>query len=129
MSRRALLAGGLVLALLVGLAVVLWPSGGSRHVRAEFVRAVGLYEGSDVRILGVKVGKVTSVRPAGDRVVVDMTYDDKYSVPADAKAVVVSPSVVSDPIVPRARTPRLAIAAASSRSGSLRREKSPTPSP
>jgi phospholipid/cholesterol/gamma-HCH transport system substrate-binding protein len=96
MSRRALLAGGLVLALLIGLAVVLWPSGGSRHVRAEFVRAVGLYEGSDVRILGVKVGKVTSVRPAGDRVVVDMTYDDKYSVPADAKAVVVSPSVVGD---------------------------------
>jgi len=96
MSRRALLAGGLVLALLVGLAVVVWPSGGSRHVRAEFVRAVGLYEGSDVRILGVKVGKVTSVRPAGDRVVVDMTYDDKYSVPADAKAVVVSPSVVGD---------------------------------
>ena len=96
MSRRALLAGGLVLALLVGLAVVLWPSGGSRHVRAEFVRAVGLYEGSDVRILGVNVGKVTSVRPAGDRVVVDMTYDDKYSVPADAKAVVVSPSVVGD---------------------------------
>jgi phospholipid/cholesterol/gamma-HCH transport system substrate-binding protein len=96
MSRRALLAGGLVLALLVGLAVLLWPAGGSRHLRAEFVRAVGLYEGSDVRILGVKVGEVTSVRPAGDRVVVDMTYDDTYSVPADAKAVVVSPSVVSD---------------------------------
>ena len=96
MSRRALVAGGLVLALLVGLAVVLWPSGGTRHVRAEFVRAVGLYKGSDVRILGVKVGEVTAVRPAGDRVVVDMTYDDAYSVPADAKAVVVSPSVVSD---------------------------------
>jgi phospholipid/cholesterol/gamma-HCH transport system substrate-binding protein len=95
-SRRALLAGGLVLALLVGLAVVLWPSGGTRHVRAEFVRAVGLYAGSDVRILGVKVGEVTSVRPAGDRVVVDMTYDDTFAVPADAKAVVVSPSVVSD---------------------------------
>ena len=96
MSRRALVAGGLVLALLVGLAVVLWPEGGTRHVRAEFVRAVGLYQGSDVRILGVKVGEVTAVRPAGDRVVVDMTYDDAYSVPADAKAVVVSPSVVSD---------------------------------
>ena len=96
MSRRALLAGGLVLALLVGLAVVLWPSGGSRHVRAEFVRAVGLYEGSDVRILGVKVGKVTKVTPHGDRVAVDFEYDDHYSVPADAKAVVVSPSVVSD---------------------------------
>ncbi len=96
MSRRTVVAGGLVLALLAGLAVVLWPGGGSRHLRAEFVRAVGLYPGSDVRILGVKVGEVTSVRPAGDRVVVDMAYDDRYSVPADAKAVVVAPSVVSD---------------------------------
>ncbi len=67
-----------------------------RTVRAEFVRAVGLYEGSDVRILGVKVGEVTKVTPHGDRVVVDMAYDDKYAVPADAKAVVVAPSVVSD---------------------------------
>ncbi len=96
MSRRAIVAGGLALVLMLALAVVLWPSGGSNHVRAEFVRAVGLYEGSDVRILGVKVGEVTKVTPHGDRVVVDFQYDDKYSVPADAKAVVVAPSVVSD---------------------------------
>ena len=85
-----------VLALLAGLVVLLWPGGGARTGRAEFVRAVGLYEGSDVRILGVKVGEVTGVRPRGDRVVVDFTYDDEYAVPADAKAVVVAPSVVSD---------------------------------
>jgi len=85
-----------VLALLAGLAVLLWPSGGTRTARAEFVRTVGLYEGSDVRILGVKVGEVTDVRPRGDRVVVDFTYDDEVAVPADAKAVVVAPSVVSD---------------------------------
>jgi len=84
-----------VLALLAGLAVLLWPSGGTRTARAEFVRTVGLYEGSDVRILGVKVGEVTDVRPRGDRVVVDFTYDDEVAVPADAKAVVVAPSVVS----------------------------------
>lgn len=89
-------AGAVVLTLVVGLVVYLLPGGGSRHVRAEFVRAVGLYEGSDVRILGVKVGEVTAVRPAGDRVVVDLVYDDKYKVPADAKALVVAPSVVSD---------------------------------
>lgn len=86
----------LVAALVLGLGVVLWPGGGVKTARAEFVRAVGLYEGSDVRILGVKVGEVTSVRPHGDRVVVDFTYSDKYDVPADAKAVVVAPSVVSD---------------------------------
>ncbi len=96
MNRRSLVSGGLVLVLVVGLAYVLWPDGGPKHLRAEFVRAVGLYPGSDVRILGVKVGEVTSVRPAGDRVVVDMTYDDEFSVPEDAKAVVVAPSVVSD---------------------------------
>jgi phospholipid/cholesterol/gamma-HCH transport system substrate-binding protein len=96
MSRRSIVAAGLALVLVLALAVVLWPSGGTTQVRAEFVRAVGLYEGSDVRILGVKVGEVTKVTPRGDRVVVDMEYDDKYAVPADAKAVVVAPSVVSD---------------------------------
>lgn len=85
-----------VLAVLAGLAVLLWPGGGTRTARAEFVRAVGLYEGSDVRVLGVKVGEVTDVSPRGDRVVVDFTYDDEVAVPADAKAVVVAPSVVSD---------------------------------
>lgn len=99
MSRLALLkgiAGGLALVVVAALVVLLWPGGGERTVRAEFVRAVGLYKGSDVRILGVKVGKVTDVSPHGDRVEVEMTYDDEYKVPADAKAVVVAPSVVSD---------------------------------
>lgn len=90
------LAAVLAVALLATLVVVLWPGGGSRTARAEFVRAVGLYEGSDVRILGVKVGEVTSVSPHGDRVTVELTYDDRYAVPADAQAVVVAPSVVSD---------------------------------
>jgi phospholipid/cholesterol/gamma-HCH transport system substrate-binding protein len=89
-------AGAVALALLVALVLVVLPDGGSRTVRAEFVRAVGLYEGSDVRILGVKVGEVTKVEPAGDRVEVELRYDDEYKVPADAKAVVVAPSVVSD---------------------------------
>jgi len=99
MSRPALLrgiAGGLALVVVAALVVLLWPGGGRRTVRAEFVRAVGLYQGSDVRILGVKVGEVTDVSPHGDRVEVEMTYDDQYKVPADAKAVVVAPSVVSD---------------------------------
>lgn len=95
-SMGSAVAAALVVALLAGLVVWLWPGGGTRTARAEFVRAVGLYAGSDVRILGVKVGEVTDVTPDGDRVVVEMTYDDKYSVPADAKAVVVAPSVVSD---------------------------------
>jgi phospholipid/cholesterol/gamma-HCH transport system substrate-binding protein len=86
----------LVLALLAALCVALWPGGGSRDGTAYFTRAVGLYKGSDVRILGVRVGEVRSVKAEGQRVRVDFTYDDRYKVPADAKAVVVAPSVVSD---------------------------------
>ena len=67
-----------------------------KTVTARFDRTVGLYESSDVRILGVKVGKVTAIEPEGDGVRVEMTYDAKYDVPADAKAVVVAPSIVSD---------------------------------
>ena len=36
-----------------------------KTLTASFPRTVSLYEGSDVRILGVPVGKVTSVRPTG----------------------------------------------------------------
>jgi phospholipid/cholesterol/gamma-HCH transport system substrate-binding protein len=63
---------------------------------ARFDRTVGLYEASDVRVLGVKIGQVTSIVPEGDDVRVEMTYDAKYKIPADAKAVVVAPSIVSD---------------------------------
>ncbi len=63
---------------------------------AYFDRAVGVYVHSDVRVLGVPVGEVTAIEPVGKTVKVEMTYDSKYKVPADAKAVVVSPSIVSD---------------------------------
>ncbi len=91
-----IVAAAVVLALLVGLVLYILPGGGTKTARAEFVRSVGLYEGSDVRVLGVKVGKVTRLTPRGDHVLVDFEYDDKYKIPADAKAVVVAPSVVSD---------------------------------
>jgi virulence factor Mce-like protein len=70
--------------------------GGTRHVTAHFSRAVGVYVKSDVRILGVSVGRVTAIKPEGSTVRVDMEYDSKYKIPADAKALVVAPSIVSD---------------------------------
>ena len=63
---------------------------------ARFDRTVGLYEQSDVRILGVKVGQVTKIDPQGDGVLVEFEYDEKYKIPADASALVVAPSIVSD---------------------------------
>lgn len=67
-----------------------------RTLTARFDRTVGLYEQSDVRILGVKVGTVTEIEPDGDDVRVTMQYAAKYDVPADAQAVIIAPSVVSD---------------------------------
>jgi phospholipid/cholesterol/gamma-HCH transport system substrate-binding protein len=68
----------------------------TKQVSALFERTVGVYEQSDVRILGVKIGSVTDIRPEGDKVRVDMEYDAKYDLPEDAKALVVAPSIVSD---------------------------------
>jgi phospholipid/cholesterol/gamma-HCH transport system substrate-binding protein len=93
---RRVIGGVVVLGLLAGLVVTLLSHGGSRDGTAYFTRAVGLYKGSDVRILGVRVGQVRTVTAEGDRVRVDFAYDDKYKVPANAKAVVVAASVVSD---------------------------------
>jgi phospholipid/cholesterol/gamma-HCH transport system substrate-binding protein len=61
-----------------------------------FSRAVGLYPGSDVRVLGVPIGTVTSVTPEGDHVAVEFEYDAAVKVPASAQAAIVSPSLVSD---------------------------------
>jgi phospholipid/cholesterol/gamma-HCH transport system substrate-binding protein len=70
-----------------------------KTVTAHFPRAVSIYEGSDVRILGVNVGRVTEVTPEGNSVRVEMEYDAKYQVPADAKAVIVTPTLVADRFV------------------------------
>jgi phospholipid/cholesterol/gamma-HCH transport system substrate-binding protein len=67
-----------------------------KTLTASFDRAVGLYEKSDVRILGVRIGEVTQIEPDGDDVRVVMQYDAKYDIPAEANALVVAPSIVSD---------------------------------
>lgn len=63
---------------------------------AYFTRTVGLYEGSSVRVLGVPVGEITAVTPQGGKVRVEMVVDSGTEVPADAGAVVIAPSLVSD---------------------------------
>jgi virulence factor Mce-like protein len=71
-------------------------SGGSHHITAYFTRTIGLYDGNDVRVLGVRVGKINTIKVKGPVVEVTMTIDGKYKLPADVGAVVVPPSVVSD---------------------------------
>jgi len=94
------LAALIIVVVLVGaLLYVWWPSGGTKTIYADFPRTVSVYQGSDVRILGVAVGKVDSVTPMGTVVRVKMEYKDKYNLPADVKAVIISPSIVGDRFV------------------------------
>ncbi|MEU9980842.1 MCE family protein [Streptomyces sp. NPDC050856] len=66
------------------------------RLTARFDRVTGVYEGSDLRVLGVKVGTVGPVRPKGKEVEVTLLLDEDVRVPAGAHAVVVAPSVVAD---------------------------------
>lgn len=84
------------LALVATLTYVLWPRSESVHVTAYFPRTVGIYPGSDVRVLGVRIGEVEKITPEGDRVRVELKYDQGRKVPADAKAAIINSSVVSD---------------------------------
>lgn len=68
-------------------------------VVAYFSDALALYPGDRVQIMGVKVGQVDSVEPAGDKMKVVLSFDSKYKVPADATASVLNPTVVASRIV------------------------------
>ena len=86
-----------VLALVIAAAVWwIFQSANTRRISAYFDQTIGVYAGSDVRVLGVKVGTIDAVTPAGTQVRVDMSVDRSVRIPSGAQAVVVAPSVVSD---------------------------------
>ncbi|WP_420810147.1 MCE family protein [Halopolyspora algeriensis] len=94
-TTRVLVFGSVLVLLL---STVLWwvlQESGTR-ITAYFDKAVGLYPDSSVRVLGIEVGEIERVTPRGGRVRVDMHVDAGVTIPADAKAVVVAPSLVSD---------------------------------
>jgi phospholipid/cholesterol/gamma-HCH transport system substrate-binding protein len=97
-NARLLRRLALVTALAVAatLAVVLWPKPDPVLVTAYFPRTVGIYPGSDVRVLGVRIGEVKEITPQGDRIRVKLEYDSGRKVPADARAAIINSSVVSD---------------------------------
>lgn len=91
------LAVALVVLLIGGIAAVVRSANGFGHtnVVGYFANSTGLYKGDDVVILGVPVGKITEIEPEPSRVKITFWYDDKFKVPADAKAVILSPALVT----------------------------------
>src|SRR5215212_10552876 len=123
-GARIALALALVAILVCGLVLVLRSTTNiSRtQITAYFDDSNGIYPGDDVRILGVPVGKIETIEPQPLRAKITFWVDDNYKIPADAKAVILSPTLVSarfiqltpayssgpamqdDAIIPQART-------------------------
>ncbi|MEE6168415.1 MULTISPECIES: MCE family protein [unclassified Mycolicibacterium] len=97
-KRSRWLRTGLAAVLLIMLAVgvyEVWPSRVGNKLTAYFTNAVGLYPGDEVRVVGVPVGRIDSIEPRPTDVKVNMTLDRGVKVPADAKALIIAPNLVS----------------------------------
>ena len=95
---RIALATSLTVILAVAITVVAtpwWDRVTKDTFVAYFANANGLYTGDEVRILGVEVGTVEAIDPQPNRTKVTFSVDRQYSVPADARAAILSPSLVS----------------------------------
>ena len=96
-TARIVLAVTLVATMVAGALLLVRPADtvGRTHITAYFANSNGLFVGDDVRLLGVAVGKIDRIEPAPDRVKISFWLDSNYPVPADAKAVILSPSLVT----------------------------------
>ena len=94
---RAVLATTLILVLAAGVVVAM--RAGDQAARTivvgYFDNSNGLFVGDDVRIRGVPVGKIVKIEPQPLRARISFWFDRKYKVPADAKAAILSPQLVT----------------------------------
>ncbi|MEJ2868373.1 MCE family protein [Actinomycetospora sp. OC33-EN08] len=70
--------------------------GSSRTITAYFSSVVGLYTKNTVNVNGVPVGTVEDIVPQGNVVRVELKVDNRVPIAADAQAVIVAPTLVSD---------------------------------
>ncbi len=100
MRPKVLALGAALLVLAVVSAIVVWNFGkdalNTATITAQFDNAAGLYEDNTVAVLGMPVGKVTKITPKGGYVEVEFTMDRDVKVPADAQAVTISNSILTD---------------------------------
>ncbi|OBK76465.1 virulence factor Mce family protein [Mycobacterium sp. 1274761.0] len=97
-SRAAVIISALVLVLALIGGVVAWQLYKKltyNTVVAYFPDTLALYPGDKVQIMGVKVGTIDSIEPAGDKMKVTFNYANKYKVPANATASILNPSLVA----------------------------------
>ena len=99
MTRRYVrlgVAAGLVLLLAAAIVVIgIAPRFNRTHVVAYFDNSNGIFVGDEVVVLGVKVGQIDKIEPQPQSVKITIWFDDKYRVPADVSAVMLSPKLIT----------------------------------
>ncbi|AEV73185.1 virulence factor Mce family protein [Mycolicibacterium rhodesiae NBB3] len=98
--RRARIALAATLVVILAAAVTLVATPWADRITkdtfvAYFANANGLYTGDEVRVLGVEVGTVDAIDPQPTQTKVTFSVDRGVSVPADVRAAILSPSLVS----------------------------------
>jgi len=73
----------------------LWTHVENNSYSAYFAEANGLFIGDEIRILGVAVGVVDKIEPQPTGSKVTFSVDKQYPIPADARAAILSPSLVT----------------------------------
>ncbi len=96
-NARIGLAVALVLVLVGGILTVVLRAGGigRTHVTGYFAIAPASTTATTSLFSVCTVGKVEKIEPQPDHVKITFWYNDKYKVPADAKAAILSPSLVT----------------------------------
>lgn len=97
-TLRKVTAASLILTLAVASFLVadkLWKDVEKNTYTAYFTEANGLFVGDEIRILGVAVGVVDKIEPQPASSKVTFSVDKQYSIPADARAAILSPSLVT----------------------------------
>ena len=77
-GRRLAVVVAVVAAIAIGVTTAALAAGGggggTRHLTAYFTKTVGLYQGNDVRVLGVRIGKIDKLTVQGTKVRVEKTH-------------------------------------------------------
>src|SRR3954463_11387600 len=97
-SRTTVIIGAVVGVLALVAGVVGWQlykKLTNNTVVAYFSDTLALYPGDKIQIMGVKVGAIDKIEPAGDKMKVSFHYENKFKVPANATASILNPSLVA----------------------------------
>lgn len=99
MNRKRLVtvaAVALVVALVAGAALLVRQVVfGPTTITAYFPTATSIYPGDEVRVSGVRVGKIDSITAQGTQTKMVLKVDHDVPIPADAKAVIVAQNLVA----------------------------------